>query len=69
MDLKWMPIGAQDRVDDTEGTLPKLGILAAVQLDGSVSFYSIPNPAVLRQTTSAVANDPIYRAACCGSLC
>jgi transcription factor C subunit 6 len=32
-----------------QSSLPKLGILAAVQLDGSVSLYAVPHPRVIRR--------------------
>nr|XP_019010200.1 uncharacterized protein I206_04668 [Kwoniella pini CBS 10737]OCF48981.1 hypothetical protein I206_04668 [Kwoniella pini CBS 10737] len=44
MSLKWMPLGAWDDVSQANIKIPKLGILAAVQLDGSVSFYAVPHP-------------------------
>ena len=37
------------------GRLPKLGILAAVQLDGSISFYSVPHPRILRRALGETA--------------
>lgn len=40
LDLKWMPLGGWDG----DGGSRKLGILAVVQEDGSVSFYSVPKP-------------------------
>ena len=46
---------------DTTG-LPKLGVIAAVQLDGSVSFYSVPRPEAVRKTLSQTeTNSPLYR--------
>ncbi|ORX40716.1 hypothetical protein BD324DRAFT_647634 [Kockovaella imperatae] len=66
MDVKWMPLGAWDEASrrsssTKDGSLPKLGILAAVQLDGSISLYSVPTPASLRQAMN-VPNDgkPLY---------
>ncbi|WVR07791.1 hypothetical protein IAU60_004834 [Kwoniella sp. DSM 27419] len=49
MELKWIPLGVWDDYDalsvNNPGIrIPKLGILAAVQLDGSVSFYAVPHP-------------------------
>lgn len=43
--------------------VPKLGILAAVQLDGSVSLYSVPHPRAVGRAdaSSGVAQKPIYR--------
>lgn len=55
-DVKWMPIGAWDELGD-DGSRPKLGILAAVQLDGSTSFYSVPHPNALRP---AKGDGPTY---------
>lgn len=54
-DVKWMPMGAWDEL---QGASPKLGILAAVQLDGSVSFYSVPEPQSLR--TEVGVDGPLY---------
>lgn len=45
-----MPMGAWDELD---GDAPKLGILAAVQGDGNVAFYSVPEPLSLRKDTKA----------------
>lgn len=30
--------------------LPKLGILAVLQIDGSVSFYNVPHPGAIRDS-------------------
>ena len=38
-------------------SLPKLGILAAVQLDGSISFYSVPYPQSVRATYGIPTTD------------
>jgi transcription factor C subunit 6 len=59
-DLKWMPMGAWDA--SSERGLPKLGILAAVHLDGSTALYAVPQPAALRVATPTVASasDPIF---------
>lgn len=54
-EVKWMPMGAWDELD---GPNPKLGILAAVQLDGTVSFYSVPEPVSLRKKVKSTG--PIY---------
>ncbi|BEJ11379.1 hypothetical protein CspHIS471_0108010 [Cutaneotrichosporon sp. HIS471] len=54
-DLKWMPMGGWDELDVSS---PKLGIVAAVQLDGSVSFYSVPEPQALR--TEVRADGQVY---------
>lgn len=54
-DVKWMPMGAWDELDAAS---PKLGIVAAVQLDGSVSFYSVPEPQTLR--AEGKADGPLY---------
>lgn len=52
LDLKWMPLGAWDDGGDS----PRLGVLAAVQEDGSVSFYSVPRLA----STVETKGDPVY---------
>ncbi|WVQ73022.1 hypothetical protein IAR50_002585 [Cryptococcus sp. DSM 104548] len=62
LDIKWMPIGAWDDYDpETLGKdgeeLPKLGILGAVQIDGSISFYAVPHP---RAFASKPPNEPLY---------
>ena len=65
MDIKWMPIGAWDEVDEMvdPSQLPKLGILAAAQLDGSIGFYSVPHPDALRQARGLEDDGlPLYRA-------
>lgn len=36
-------------MDGLDAAIPKLGIIAASQLDGSVSFYPVPHPKILRQ--------------------
>lgn len=40
--------------------IPKLGILAACQLDGSVSFYAVPQPKDIRQKTGVPEGETIY---------
>lgn len=45
---------------DEEIEIPKLGIIAAVQLDGSVSFYPVPHPKFLVSEQS-IAGQPVYR--------
>lgn len=41
---------SQYELDSLHGrTVPKLGILAAAQLDGSISFYPVPHPKILRR--------------------
>ncbi|KLT42280.1 hypothetical protein CC85DRAFT_285684 [Cutaneotrichosporon oleaginosum] len=54
-EVKWMPLGAWDEPDTAS---PKLGIVAAVQLDGNVGFYSVPEPQALRAEVGA--EGPIY---------
>ncbi|EIW71800.1 hypothetical protein TREMEDRAFT_27087 [Tremella mesenterica DSM 1558] len=51
MDLRWMPLGVWDEYEpsNTSDKIPKLGIIAALQLDGSVSFYPVPQPHALRR--------------------
>ncbi|WVW86023.1 hypothetical protein I302_108061 [Kwoniella bestiolae CBS 10118] len=49
MQLKWMPLGVWDEYNISsmgqQGTkIPKIGVLAAIQLDGSISFYAVPHP-------------------------
>ncbi|WWC94831.1 hypothetical protein V866_001681 [Kwoniella sp. B9012] len=61
MQLKWMPLGVWDEYDvssigQAETKIPKLGILAAIQLDGSVSFYSVPHP----QFAPRIQKHPVY---------
>lgn len=63
---KWMPIGAWDSLEDPSDPrrLPKLGILAAIQLDGTVSFYSVPHPAFVKRSRGERMNEdtqPIFR--------
>jgi transcription factor C subunit 6 len=48
--------------------LPKLGILAVIQLDGSVTVYSVPHPLAIRDCRKGkgIQNDgdlvrPLYR--------
>nr|WVH01930.1 transcription factor C subunit 6 [Naematelia aurantialba] len=51
IEVRWMPLGACDEVDLAKvdsAVLPKLGILGVVQLDGSLSFYAVPHPKVIR---------------------
>ncbi|WWD19510.1 hypothetical protein CI109_103971 [Kwoniella shandongensis] len=62
MEIKWMPLGAWDDYDlstlGQQGTpVPKLGIIAAVQLDGSMSFYPVPHPRFVRPEAQ---DTPIY---------
>jgi hypothetical protein len=45
--------------DDVDG-IPKLGIIAACQLDGSVSFYAVPHPKDIRQQSGAPEGQTIY---------
>lgn len=46
--------------DDGVDGIPKLGIIAACQLDGSVSFYSVPYPKDIRQQSAAPEGQTIY---------
>ncbi|ODO10251.1 hypothetical protein I350_02480 [Cryptococcus amylolentus CBS 6273] len=52
LDIKWMPIGAWDDVRGSGEAVPKLGVLGAVQVDGSISFYAVPHPRALGQGES-----------------
>jgi hypothetical protein len=51
--------------DDGVDGIPKLGIIAACQLDGSVSFYAVPHPKDIRQQSGAPEGQTIY----CKSSC
>jgi transcription factor C subunit 6 len=46
--------------DDSVDGIPKLGIVAACQLDGSVSFYAVPHPKDIRQKIGAPEGQTIY---------
>ena len=46
--------------DDGVDGIPKLGTIAACQLDGSVSFYPVPHPQDIRQKTGAPEGQTIY---------
>jgi len=46
--------------DDGVDGIPKLGIVAACQLDGSVSFYAVPHPKDIRQKIGAPKGETIY---------
>ncbi|KIR41617.1 transcription factor C subunit 6 [Cryptococcus deuterogattii 99/473] len=64
MQIRWMPLGVWDEFDvdkmgDEERKIPKLGIIAAVQLDGSVSFYPVPHPKFLVSEQS-IPGQPVY---------
>ncbi|KIR62394.1 hypothetical protein I314_03334 [Cryptococcus bacillisporus CA1873] len=64
MQIRWMPLGVWDEFDvgkmgEEEMEIPKLGIIAAVQLDGSVSFYPVPHPKFLVSEQSVVGQ-PVY---------
>ncbi|OWZ36086.1 transcription factor C subunit 6 [Cryptococcus neoformans var. grubii Br795] len=64
MQIRWMPLGVWDEFDvgkmrDEEMEIPKLGIIAAVQLDGSVSFYPVPHPKFLVSQKS-IPGQPVY---------
>ncbi|WWC64454.1 uncharacterized protein I303_107064 [Kwoniella dejecticola CBS 10117] len=61
MEIKWMPLGVWDDYDITsivqnDVQIPKLGILSAVQLDGSVSLYAVPHPRFVPRTQ----DHPVY---------
>ncbi|WVF73182.1 hypothetical protein IAT40_008001 [Kwoniella sp. CBS 6097] len=63
MEIKWMPIGVWDEYDlgtiGKDGVkIPKLGIIAAIQLDGSLSFYAVPHPRCLESKSGR--NQPLY---------
>lgn len=45
---------------EEEMEIPKLGIIAAVQLDGNVSFYPVPHPKFLVSEQS-IPGRPVYR--------
>ncbi|ORY26711.1 hypothetical protein BCR39DRAFT_560442 [Naematelia encephala] len=65
MEIRWLPLGAWDELNlanDTGTRLPKLGILGVVQLDGSLSFYAVPHPVVIRHMKGAQveSNEPLY---------
>ncbi|KAK8853096.1 hypothetical protein IAR55_003797 [Kwoniella newhampshirensis] len=62
MEIRWMPLGVWDDYDlSTLGRkdtpVPKLGILVAVQLDGTISFYPVPHPRFVKQE---LPSPPIY---------
>ncbi|WVO21103.1 uncharacterized protein IAS62_002407 [Cryptococcus decagattii] len=64
MQIRWMPLGVWDEVDvgkmgEEEMEIPKLGIIAAVQLDGNVSFYPVPHPKFLVSEQS-IPGRPVY---------
>ncbi|KIR81275.1 transcription factor C subunit 6 [Cryptococcus gattii EJB2] len=64
MQIRWMPLGVWDEFDvgkmgEEEMEIPKLGIVAAVQLDGSVSFYPVPHPKFLVSEQS-IPGQPVY---------
>ncbi|WRT70352.1 uncharacterized protein IL334_007350 [Kwoniella shivajii] len=61
MEIKWMPLGVWDNYDSglishPGSKIPKLGVLAAIQLDGSVSFYAVPHPRFLNHNET----HPLY---------
>ncbi|OCF32212.1 hypothetical protein I316_06126 [Kwoniella heveanensis BCC8398] len=63
MEIKWMPMGVWDKADsasieDAGVPIPKLGIIAGIQLDGSVSFYAVPHPHFLGSNSSG--DQPLY---------
>ncbi|WVO12490.1 hypothetical protein L204_100090 [Cryptococcus depauperatus] len=62
MQVKWMPLGTYDDYDiltiGQDIAIPKLGILAAIGLDGSISFYSVPHPKFLQASNNT--HEPIY---------
>jgi transcription factor C subunit 6 len=73
IDLKWMPMGAWDQVShsilivlywtdrkDEGGGIPKLGIIAACQLDGSVCFYAVPQPQEIRARSGISAGATLH---------
>ncbi|KAE8539531.1 hypothetical protein D1P53_004633 [Cryptococcus gattii VGV] len=64
MQIRWMPLGVWDEFDadkmgEEEMEIPKLGIIAAVQLDGSISFYPVPHPKFLVSEQS-IPGQPVY---------
>ncbi|WVQ84912.1 hypothetical protein IAT38_007075 [Cryptococcus sp. DSM 104549] len=64
LQLKWMPLGAWDDYDlssshDATKPIPKLGMIAAVQLDGSVSIHAVPHPRFV-DTGNGDGEGPIY---------
>ncbi|KAL7418307.1 hypothetical protein Q5752_006764 [Cryptotrichosporon argae] len=58
MQVRWAPVGGWD--EPGEGPLPKLGILGAVQLDGTVKLYAVPHPAALRAARLDSIEDPLF---------
>ncbi|WVR00359.1 hypothetical protein IAU59_007502 [Kwoniella sp. CBS 9459] len=63
MEIKWMPMGVRDKYDPAtvgrDGVkIPKVGIVAAIQLDGSLSFYAVPHPRFLGSRSGP--NQPFY---------
>ncbi|KAK4689340.1 transcription factor C subunit 6, partial [Tremellales sp. Uapishka_1] len=64
LQLRWMPLAGWDDYDmsgPTERTA-KMGILAAVQLNGSISFYPVPYPKLLQRALGekAAEGQPLY---------
>ncbi|KAH9930681.1 uncharacterized protein B0H18DRAFT_1083768 [Fomitopsis serialis] len=59
-ELKWCPLPANDAVDEANPTQPrKLGVIAGTFEDGSLSLYTIPDPASLH-TDGSQPSQPIY---------
>ncbi|KAF8327233.1 uncharacterized protein EI90DRAFT_3018294 [Cantharellus anzutake] len=58
-EIKWYPLPSHDSAN-IESAVPKLGILAGVFTDGSLSIHSVPDPHHLRSNLGQDVEDPIY---------
>lgn len=56
--LKWCPLPTNDK--DKDGKLRKLGILAGVFGDGSVTVYAVPDPRPVGAVTHEGREEPMY---------
>ncbi|KAF9515709.1 hypothetical protein BS47DRAFT_1293515 [Hydnum rufescens UP504] len=59
MEIKWCPLPSHD-MKEPDHELSKLGILAGVFGDGSVSVYAIPDPTCLRKRGMVNADGPLF---------
>ncbi|KAI9511105.1 hypothetical protein F5148DRAFT_1298112 [Russula earlei] len=61
LELKWCPLPSHDPLSEHSPATPrKLGLLAGIFEDGSLSVYAVPYPSDLAPAQPSLATNPVY---------